>query len=403
MPAAPKPENEQERLKALRAYAILDTPADKHFDDLVHVASYICETPIAMVSLVDSDRQWFKSKVGIEVEQTSRDVAFCAHAIFQGEMLEVHDATKDPRFSDSTLVTENPGIRFYAGVPLVTSDNFALGTLCVVDREPRELNPAQREALTALSRQVVAMIESHRAYIQVRDLAKQKDEFLRVASHDLKNPLQAIQGASELLELFTEREHSSPEMREFVAMIQERAGAMSRIIEDFVDCQAMEDGQLKLTYAPTDLAEVARDVTTGHMANASAKQIALSLTVVPPTAAVSADRARIAQVLENLVGNAIKFAPSGTHVTVRVATVAGQLRVEVIDGGPGLKEEDFAKLFTRYGRLSAQPTGGEISTGLGLAICKQLIEAHGGQIGAVNNAGQGATFWFEIPVSHDAD
>lgn len=398
MPAAPKPANEQERLKALRAYAILDTPADKHFNDLVEVASYICETPIAMVSLVDADRQWFKAKVGVEVEQTSRDVAFCAHAILQEEMLEVHDATKDPRFADSALVTENPGIRFYAGVPLITSDNFALGTLCVVDREPRQLNASQREALEALSRQVVAMIETHRAYIRVRELAKQKDEFLRVASHDLKNPLQAIQGATELLELFTEREHSSPEMREFIEMIQERAGAMSRIIEDFVDCQAMEDGQLKLTRTSTDLVEVAREVIAGHTANALAKRIALSLAVVPPTAPVSVDRARIAQVLENLVGNAIKFAPSDTQVTVRISTVADTLRVEVADGGPGLTAEDVPKLFTRYGRLSAQPTGGEISTGLGLAICKQLIDAHGGQIGAGNNAGPGATFWFELPL-----
>jgi signal transduction histidine kinase len=398
MPAAAKPANEPERLKALRAYAILDTPADKHFDDLVEVASYICETPIAMVSLVDTDRQWFKAKVGVEVQQTNRDVAFCAHAILQDQMLEVQDATKDPRFSDSDLVTGEPGIRFYAGVPLITSDNFALGTLCVVDRQPRELNDSQREALEALARQVVAMIETHRAYIRVRELAKQKDEFLRVASHDLKNPLQAIQGASELLALFTEREHSSPEMREFVEMIHNRAEVMQRIIEDFLDCQALEDGQLRIAPAPTDLTEVAREVVAGQMAIAKEKGIGLSLAVVPPVTAVSVDRARIAQVMENLVGNALKFSTSGTHVTVRLSMVTDRLRCEVVDQGPGLTPDDVPKLFVRYARLSAEPTGGEISTGLGLAICRQLIEAHGGQIGAGNNDGPGATFWFEVPL-----
>lgn len=398
MPAAEKPANESERIKALRAYAILDTPADKHFDDLVVVASYICETPIAMVSLVDTDRQWFKAKVGLEVEQTSRDVAFCGHAILEDTILEVPDATADPRFAENALVTGDPGIRFYAGVPLITSDNFALGTLCVVDRQPRELNDAQREALAALARQVVAMIESHRAYVQVRELARQKEEFLRVASHDLKNPLQAIQGASELLALFTEREHSSPEMREFIEMIQNRAEVMQRIIEDFVDCQALEDGQLRIARAPTDLAEMAREVVAGQMAIAKDKDIALTLAVVPPVPPASVDRARIAQVLENLVGNALKFSPRGTAVTLRLSTVAQRLRCEVVDQGPGLTDEDLPKLFTRYARLSAQPTGGEISTGLGLAICRQLIEAHDGQIGAGNNDGPGATFWFEVPI-----
>jgi signal transduction histidine kinase len=398
LPAAPKPANEVERLKALRAYAILDTPADKHFTDLVEVASYICQTPIAMVSLVDADRQWFKAKVGIDEQQTSRDVAFCAHAILQEEMLEVRDATLDPRFADSALVTGEPGIRFYAGVPLITSDNFALGTLCVVDRQPRQLNDAQREALEALSRQVVAMIETHRAYIRVRELAKQKDEFLRVASHDLKNPLQAIRGATDLLGLFTEQEHSSPEMREFVAMIHDRADAMQRIIEDFVDCQAMEDGQLRLTVTSVDLTGVAREVVAAHALSAQAKEISLTLAVVGSVPAARVDRARLSQVLENLVGNAIKFSPRGAQVVVRLSAVAERIRIEVTDTGPGLAEADMPQLFTRYGRLSAQPTGGEISTGLGLAICRQLVEAHVGQIGAGNNEGPGATFWLEVPV-----
>lgn len=398
MPAAEKPANESDRIKALRAYAILDTPADKHFDDLVVVASYICETPIAMVSLVDADRQWFKSKIGLEVEQTSRDVAFCGHAILEDTILEVPDATVDPRFADNALVIGDPGIRFYAGVPLITSDNFALGTLCVVDRQPRELNDAQREALAALARQVVAMIESHRAYVQVRELAKQKEEFLRVASHDLKNPLQAIQGASELLALFTEREHSSPEMREFIGMIQNRAEVMQRIIEDFVDCQALEDGQMRIECVPTDMAEVAREVVAGQMGTAKSKGIAPSLLVAAPLRAVSVDRSRIAQVVENFVGNAIKFGPPDTAIIVRLSMVRDRFRCEVIDQGPGLTDQDLPKLFTRYARLSAQPTGGEISTGLGLAICRQLIEAHGGQIGAGNNEGKGATFWFEVPA-----
>lgn len=397
MPAAAKPANEPERLRALREYAILDTPADQHFDDLVKVASHICETPMAIVTLVDADRQWFKAKVGLEVQQTSRDVAFCAHALHETHMLEVQDATKDPRFSDNELVTGDMGIRFYAGVPLITSDHFALGTLCVVDRQPRELNDAQREALEALARQVVAMFELHRGYARLRELSRLKDEFLRVASHDLKNPLQAIHGAAAILTARAERHGASSALREYIEVIEHRADLMQRIIEDFVEGQALEDGQLQLTRVPTDIADLARTAVAGHGPSAHAKDITISFVVVPPTPPVLADRARLSQVVENLLGNAIKFSPHGTRVFVTVSASEGGVRLEVVDQGPGLAEGDHAKLFSRYARLSAQPTGGEASTGLGLAISKQLVEAHGGRIGARNNEGAGATFWFEIP------
>lgn len=398
MPAAQLPANEADRVGALRAYEILDTPADRHFDDLAAIASYICETPIALVSLVDTDRQWFKARVGMEPGQLSRDVAFCAHAILQDTMLEVPDATLDPRFLDNVFVTTEPGIRFYAGVPLITEDKFALGTLCVLDRQPRELSAAQREALAGLARQVVAMLEAHRANIRLRALAKQKDEFLRVASHDLKSPLQAIWSASELLAMFAEEENSSARMREYVEMIASRAELMHRIIKDFVDCQALEDGQMRLERTPTDLVELARSVVAGQLSAANKKGIALTLDVVPPVSTVAVDRARLGQVLENLVGNALKFSSAGTAVTVRLSTVSNRLRCEVVDQGPGLTSHDIPKLFTSYARLSARPTGGEGSTGLGLAICRKLIDAHGGQIGACNNDGRGATFWFEVPV-----
>jgi signal transduction histidine kinase len=187
-------------------------------------------------------------------------------------------------------------------------------------------------------------------------------------------------------------------MREFVAMIHDRADAMQRIIEDFVDCQAMEDGQLRLTVTSVDLTGVAREVVAAHALSAQAKEISLTLAVVGSVPAARVDRARLSQVLENLVGNAIKFSPRGAQVVVRLSAVAERIRIEVTDTGPGLAEADMPQLFTRYGRLSAQPTGGEISTGLGLAICRQLVEAHGGQIGAGNNEGPGATFWLEVPV-----
>ena len=159
---APLPTNEAERLAALKEYHILDTGTEQSYDDITTLAAHICEVPIAMISLVDEIRQWFKSKVGLDQQQTSRDAAFCAHAILQNEPFIVGDATKDRRFADNALVAGEPYIRFYTGIPLINPEGLALGTLCVVDHQPRLLSAAQQKALQALSRQVMVLLELRR-------------------------------------------------------------------------------------------------------------------------------------------------------------------------------------------------------------------------------------------------
>jgi GAF domain-containing protein len=160
---APPPENEAARLEALRRYDILDTFPEQAFDDLTRLAALICDTPIALVSLVDQDRQWFKSKIGITETETAREISFCSHAILEPKVMVVSDALADRRFSDNKLVTEEPRIRFYAGAPLVTEQGHALGTLCVLDRVPRTLSSDQKDALKSLSRLVVAQMELRRS------------------------------------------------------------------------------------------------------------------------------------------------------------------------------------------------------------------------------------------------
>src|SRR3989475_6305989 len=162
MSQAPLPKDEEARLHVLHQYEVLDTAPEKDFDDLTRLASHICGTPIALISLIDRERQWFKSKVGLTVKETSRDIAFCAHSILQPDVLVVRDALADERFVTNPLVAEDPHIRFYAGMPLVTPEGLALGTLCVMDQVPRELNLEQKLALKTLSLQVVKQLELRR-------------------------------------------------------------------------------------------------------------------------------------------------------------------------------------------------------------------------------------------------
>jgi GAF domain-containing protein len=178
-----KPRNEEARIAALEKYAILDSDPEAAFDDLTLLASFVCKTPIALISLIDEERQWFKSKVGLTVSETSRDVAFCAKAILQSDILEVRDATQDERFRDNPFVLAEPHIRFYAGAPLITEDGYALGTLCVIDQKPRELEAEQREALKALSRLVVAQLEFRRNLVLLKEALadRTKDEHERQA------------------------------------------------------------------------------------------------------------------------------------------------------------------------------------------------------------------------------
>jgi GAF domain-containing protein len=187
-----KPANESHRLAALERYAILDSEPEQSFDDLTLLASFVCKTPIALISLVDENRQWFKSRVGIDATETSRDIAFCSTAIMQSDVFIVNDALKDDRFRNNPLVVSDPHIRFYAGAPLINEDGYALGTLCVVDRTPRELTADQRESLQALSRLVLAQLEFRRNLILLKEALSDRTKEEHERQRELLHVQQAL-------------------------------------------------------------------------------------------------------------------------------------------------------------------------------------------------------------------
>lgn len=244
---------------------------------------------------------------------------------------------------------------------------------------------------------LMARLQTH---LQLKQLAQLKDEFLRIASHDLKNPLSSIlMSAHIILEYVPPGTVMAEDNYELLTFIVRRSQEMQRIVTDFLDFQAMADSKLILDIKPTDLNQIAQSVTDDNQEYARSKSVTLYSELDGALPPISADSARLAQVTQNLIGNAIKFGPLGTEVHVHTLTEDGAVVLEVRDSGPGLTSDDLSKIFVKYARLSNKPTGDEKSSGLGLAICKQVIELHGGKIGARNNPDKGATFWFSLPLS----
>jgi two-component system, sensor histidine kinase len=221
--------NEAERLAALQRYDILDTDPEQALDEVVQLAATICGTPIALISLVDSSRQWFKARVGLTVMETPRDVSFCAHAICGDGLFIVPDAHRDARFLANPLVLGDPHIRFYAGAPLTTPDGLNLGTLCVIDSRPRELDRVQRDALSALARQAMIQLELRRHVGRANTI-----------THDLRTPLTSIRGSIGLLASGAVGD-LTPEARELVAVAERNSVRLMSLIDEFLDFDRLKE------------------------------------------------------------------------------------------------------------------------------------------------------------------
>jgi signal transduction histidine kinase len=397
---APLPDNETARLDALRRLGVLDTEPEAEFDDLTRLASFICGTPISMVSLVDDERQWFKSRVGVELSETPRDIAFCAHAILTHDILVVPDAREDARFAESPLVNGEMGrFRFYAGVPLITPEGYALGTLCAVDNVPRELTPEQKNALQVLARQAVAHLRLRENYQQLRELEELRDSLTHMIVHDLRTPLTSLIGGMQSLDLLGEL---NEEQRELACMSVNGGKALLGMINDLLDISKMEQGAMTLEMAHFSPAELAAQALQQVELIAREKRLMLATDIAPALAPLRADEEKLRRTLVNLLGNAVKFTPGEGRVplSIQPGKEGRELSFAVADTGEGIPAEAFERIFAKFGRVESRKAGRKMSTGLGLTFCKMAVEAHGGRIWVESELGKGSTFRFTIPVSH---
>jgi signal transduction histidine kinase len=375
-PAAPNPDNEDERLADLKTYDIVDTVAESTYDAITYLASQICGVPIALISIVDEDRQWFKSRVGLEVGETPRDQAFCGYAINDPRhLLIVPDAAADLRFADNPLVQGDPNIRFYAGAPLMTSSGNALGTLCVIDREPRQLTADQEQSLRALSVQVMALLELRRTVRlveergrQLEEATRQRDSFMAAVSHEIRTPLTAVIGYIELL-----REGmpdvDRPNVIDTVARL---AADVQHLLEDLLVSSRAQADSLSVAAVPMDLRAQVTQVLEG-MDPSTLERITLDLGPSP----VTADPARVRQIVRNLVTNALRY--GGAQMTIETGAGGTPGRLRVIDDGDGVSDEDRDLIFQPF----QQARGSRhiaASVGLGLPISRLLAERMGGSL-----------------------
>lgn len=387
---------EKQRLKALASYKILDSREEKSYDDITALIAKLCETPIAAVSLVDRDRQWFKSKIGIDAKETGRTVSFCSVAIeTPGRIMIVEDASSDIRFAQNPLVTGTPNIRFYAGVPLVCPSGHALGTLCVIDVKPRKLTDFQEKTLRTLANNVVNLLELHKTTFErirvTSELAKtqlEMEAFAYAASHDLRSPLRGIDNLAKWIR--EDAQELDDENNERIVMIQGRISRLEGLLDSISSYYntGKETGFGEKVNLKTLVKQITgvRNLPSGFSVNSDAILDIVEVASIP-----------VKRILNHLIDNAITHHDKSRGViSISAGVRSGYIEIAVSDDGPGIPERYYKKVFNMFQTLT--PRDQTEGAGMGLAVVKKIVTGAGGRIWIEPSQYGGTTIVFTWPT-----
>lgn len=392
----------------LKAATLLDTPQEESFDRFARLASAIMQTPVALVSLVDKHRQFFKSCVGLpepwaQNRQTPLTHSFCQHVVSTGDVLSVADARTHPLLKTNLAIAEL-GVIAYLGIPLTTNEGYTLGSFCVIDDTPREWTPKEINILKELAALVIDEIELrllaqqlHTDYLQLRSLELYREEMTQRMVHDLRNPLTSFLGG---LELIDTAGPLTPQQQNFVRIAHEGGETLSRMINSILDERKAKLERIDLTLSAVDPNKLMKSVHENLAP--MAKQVQVQFTCEPVACGpFMADLDKLRRVLENLVSNAIQNTPPHGKITLSAKTdKVPTICFSVIDTGHGIPTDAFERIFQKLGGAKTIRDNGE-STGLGLPFSRMAIKAHGGRIWVESKLGHGTQFYFTIPLIPD--
>ncbi|WP_113653636.1 GAF domain-containing sensor histidine kinase [Pedobacter namyangjuensis] len=394
MPLLQLPENETQRLLKLHTYGILDTVPENTFDKIAALAAQIFDTPIAQVTFVDSERVFFKSNISpLEATEIPRADSFCTYAILNEKPTTFENTLEVPSLLENPFVTMDNGVRFYAGAPLRTIEGLNLGTLCVLDVKPRTVTAQQIKMLETLSSIVMDELELRLA---TRKALRTQTDMLNRVVHDMKNPNMTISLSAELLK----KKADNPKIvADFADRIKNAANNVLNGLNKMLDLSQIENLEFKLSVDEIDILKTLERTKQNFDLIASQKNQKVNIICNCDTS-ILGDDIRLQEAFDNLLSNALKYAPINTEVLIKISNNEKELVVEFKDQGQGLTEEDLNKLFMKFAKLSAIPTGREYSNGIGLSIVKMLIEQHKGQVWATSEGkNKGASFFVSLPIN----
>lgn len=391
------PIDEEQRLEAVRSYHLLDTLPERDFDNLTLVTATVCDVPISLVTLVESDRNFLKSHYGIPFNESPRSTSFCGHAILdESSIFIVEDARKDPRFVDNPLVTEMNAI-FYAGVRLINSDGYPLGTLCVFDTKPRKLTSKQKKALIALAFQVVNLFEAkkrNRELMVIQNELKEKNEELKnfagMVSHDMKMPLANMIITSDMLRS-KYGQYLDDQGKQYLEYIKQSSFTLSEYITGLLE-HYESDKTASLIEEVFDSHDLLEDIIELLNINYDCE-----INLPEENIEMKANRAALEQITLNLIANSLKYNDKETIVIdINCWKERGYYYFTITDNGVGIEKEKLKSIFNLFETFGQLDRYGKKGNGIGLSTVKKLVNKLGGDIEVTSEKGIGTTFKFYI-------
>lgn len=390
------PKNELERVSCIKKYDLLDTLPESDFDNITSLVATICDVPISLITLLDTDRNFFKSHHGVDLQESPRDISFCGHAILQKEdIFIVEDSRKDIRFKDNPLVSDYEAI-FYAGVPLKNKEGLALGTLCIFDHKPRQLTTLQKNALITIAKQVMNLFDLRLnnklladTEQELLDRNAELNKFASHVSHDLKSPLATIMSLTDLLKNEDDNTLTEDSV-EYINYIEESAESLKNYI----------DGIL-IHYKANELLNADKEYITIDKLFSSIQRIHLlddkQFKTTPNQTAIFINKAAVTQVLLNLVDNALKYNNKpNPEVVINYSENADFHIFSVSDNGNGIPADQQKEVFTLFNNNNQTDVTGKKGTGIGLFTVKNLVKKLNGTITLQSKIDIGSTFTFTI-------